>query len=761
MLTNNQISDIFYQQVGRAPTAYEMGKYGGSSIQDLTGLKDIYSKYDPDTLPGYLASTGQDFSPVAISNFAKQYGIDDVTASTSQGQKTILNYLKTGSQPNTQPIGGSITQPATGQQYDTKGNPIPATENTFDNPAPVGGSVSGAAGSAVDTDPDVSAAKQSRDDAYNIQQTKQKAIADIDNSIANSLSEKIAEVKAGGGRIDEASIRSQVYNENQPLLAQRKQLVSEYTTANNNYQKANSDLNLATNNFYKNITASQKQQQIGQGQEKINVQQQQFTEKQQQQQTQFEQSLTQKGIKYLKFTDPDTGQIYYIDQSTGETIDGSDASFTTPASTTAPTTDTITTPDGKTHDLTGYATDPNHTASVQTAINNIGKLNTPQDITNYIQNNFPNSPITAEMVENASQKYGVDWETILGIMQQESSMGTAGVAVKTFNPGNVGNIDNGSTVSYKSWQDGVNAVAQWIANKDNSQGSMPWNTTDASLPPVGDAANKECLWIDPVTNKAVDTGRTINYVFQSAVTLAMDKSATPQKFLGGLSGNSGPGKALKNALSDKSAALMAASGVLQPVLQQEFSANSKAITTQVGYLNSISRALNGAEKGAQLTQKLFADKNINTDSSTWKNKTINDLVKAFDSSADIRAYQSAMVEIGNEYAQVFARGGQRSVQGNQLAQDVINGNVKLSDIQETLTTLQAIGQTVVDTTIENVRSIAGGGGTDSVASFLSYVYGGKTEGGQTGGGNQPSQPDTFNDGTNTYKLGADGLYYKQ
>jgi len=99
-----------------------------------------------------------------------------------------------------------------------------------------------------------------------------------------------------------------------------------------------------------------------------------------------------------------------------------------------------------------------------------------------------------------------------------------------------------------------------------------------------------------------------------------------------------------------------------------------------------------------------------------------------------------MVEVGNEYAQVFARGGQRSVQGTQLAQEVINGDVKLADIQKTLDTLQAIGSTVINTTIDQVRSIAGGGGTDSVADFLNYVYAGSQVAPGGGGGTSSFTP---------------------
>ena len=240
----------------------------------------------------------------------------------------------------------------------------------------------------------------------------------------------------------------------------------------------------------------------------------------------------------------------------------------------------------------------------------------------------------------------------------------------------------------------------------------PWNVNDASQPPAGNAGNV------PVGG----TGRTANYIWQQAINLALDKSLTPQKLLGGLSGASGTGKRLKDAVTNKSAALISASGVDQYAMQQEYAANGKALNTQVGYLNTVQRALSGAEAGATKTQELFANKNIDLNDSTWANMTINDLTKKFGDSGDIRAYQAAMVEIGNEYSQVFARGGQRSVEGNKIAQDIVNGNVKLADIQKSFDTLQEIGNTVVNTTIGQVKSITQGGGTEEVAKFLAYIH---------------------------------------
>lgn len=136
---------------------------------------------------------------------------------------------------------------------------------------------------------------------------------------------------------------------------------------------------------------------------------------------------------------------------------------------------------GKTYDFSNYATDPNWGNGVNSVLGNIGQFGSLQDVQNYINKVAPNSPITAKMISNASQQYGVPWEPLVAIMQQESQLGTAGTGAKTFNPGNVGNVDSGATKNMGSWQTGVNAVAQQMAQRQT--GSQNQQTqTQTQLP---------------------------------------------------------------------------------------------------------------------------------------------------------------------------------------------------------------------------------------------------------------------------------------
>lgn len=128
------------------------------------------------------------------------------------------------------------------------------------------------------------------------------------------------------------------------------------------------------------------------------------------------------------------------------------------------------------YNITSYATDPNHEQavnglyqSINQATQQIGGVTTPNTAQQIINQFAPNSPVTGQMIMASAQKYGVDPALMISIMQQDSQMGTKGLAVRTFNPGNVGN-DGTNIKNMGSWDKGVDSVAQWLSNhKDNGQ----------------------------------------------------------------------------------------------------------------------------------------------------------------------------------------------------------------------------------------------------------------------------------------------------
>lgn len=113
--------------------------------------------------------------------------------------------------------------------------------------------------------------------------------------------------------------------------------------------------------------------------------------------------------------------------------------------------------------ISKWATDPDHEVKVKNIYDRIPEINDSKSIDLYIKSKFPSSPITGDMVYTASQKYNVPIKLIISIMQQDSGLGTKGLGSRTFNPGNVANNDSHNIQKYKSWNDGVNAVAKWLS----------------------------------------------------------------------------------------------------------------------------------------------------------------------------------------------------------------------------------------------------------------------------------------------------------
>jgi len=115
------------------------------------------------------------------------------------------------------------------------------------------------------------------------------------------------------------------------------------------------------------------------------------------------------------------------------------------------------------YDIRSYATDPEHEIKVENILKKIGNMQDAEQINDYIKARYPTSPITGEMIIQASKKHKVPPEIMMAIMQQDSSLGTTGLGARTKNPGNVGNDDSGRIKHYASWADGVDAVAKWLS----------------------------------------------------------------------------------------------------------------------------------------------------------------------------------------------------------------------------------------------------------------------------------------------------------
>lgn len=140
---------------------------------------------------------------------------------------------------------------------------------------------------------------------------------------------------------------------------------------------------------------------------------------------------------------------------------------------------------GKATGVGSYATDPNHAHAISSIYSSLSKTYpqaTADTLTTYIAGHASKSPVTGQMIMNAASQYGVDPNLLAALLAQESDFGTAGAAVGTLNPGNVGNTDNGSRKAFTSWQAGVNAAAYELSRRKVPAGYTGDSTVTAPTP---------------------------------------------------------------------------------------------------------------------------------------------------------------------------------------------------------------------------------------------------------------------------------------
>jgi hypothetical protein len=164
------------------------------------------------------------------------------------------------------------------------------------------------------------------------------------------------------------------------------------------------------------------------------------------------------------------------------------------------------------YDLSSYATDPLHEQKIADILTTIGPMETFSAIDEYINNEAIGSPVTGQMIMAAAGVYKVDVRLMMAIMELDSRFGTAGVAVRTFNPGNVGNTGT-ETRTYASWNDGVLAVAQWLSNHRKVQPVI-----ETVLPEEPKSNPVESVASSTPSNNATSTPTTIETATTTAQT---------------------------------------------------------------------------------------------------------------------------------------------------------------------------------------------------------------------------------------------------
>src|SRR3990167_5041593 len=176
------------------------------------------------------------------------------------------------------------------------------------------------------------------------------------------------------------------------------------------------------------------------------------------------------------------------------------------------------------YDITPYATDPEHEEKIMNILSKMGVMDTVEKIDDYIGGNYLSSPVTGEMIMSAALAYIVDARLMMAMMELDSRFGTVGVAVRTLNPGNVGNDDAGNTRTYDSWQEGVTAVAEWLGRHRGST-VIPEISEEPVLEP---AATLTPSTITPTTaSTSITTTTTITTTPTTAASSSFSPMPTP------------------------------------------------------------------------------------------------------------------------------------------------------------------------------------------------------------------------------------------
>lgn len=172
------------------------------------------------------------------------------------------------------------------------------------------------------------------------------------------------------------------------------------------------------------------------------------------------------------------------------------------------------------YDISSYATDPLHEEKISDILNYIGDMDLPSKIDEYINTEAIGSPVTGTMVYNSAQKYNVDARLMMAIMELDSRFGTAGLAINTLNPGNVGNNDGGETRTYATWDEGVEAVAKWL---DNHRVEMPMLQEEETSPEI-----KETVEVTTEVDENGDVITTTTTTTEEIIPIEESQITTPE-----------------------------------------------------------------------------------------------------------------------------------------------------------------------------------------------------------------------------------------
>jgi len=406
---------------------------------------------------------------------------------------------------------------------------------------------------------------------------------------------------------------------------------------------------------------------------------------------------------------------------------------------------TITSPSGISYDWSTYnavgtpSEQQAYVKSVQDSINNVGKLNNYSDLATFINKYMPNSKITPIDIINMSDKSGVGWEEVLGLIQKEAPGGDSPVALKNNNFGGITwtptyqathpNVTKGSArpaseggnyVKFATVEDGLMAEAQQFSKR---KVETPTTTNNGNLAPGTTGSAQINTTVPGYSTEIIKNtgGLTQSLLDKAAINYAMTGSLPT-----GARASTGAGMAQQTAIKNRGAELDATG---------QISANKaklQALTTSLGqqttYQNTIERSVNTVDENIKILQDTI--KKVNSSDSPVVNDLTNAVKGKYLGSGDLAAFKSAIQTVRTEYGFILARGGQVTEGTRNEAENLIPDNITKDQLQQVLDVLETEGK--------NVRTQAQGQVDDVSTQINNIIGGGNLYNGGTG--NDSSDP---------------------
>jgi hypothetical protein len=400
------------------------------------------------------------------------------------------------------------------------------------------------------------------------------------------------------------------------------------------------------------------------------------------------------------------------------------------------------------YDLSTYATDPSYTQKVSAISSSMGAITSAQDAQTYITDNFPSSPITGDMIMNSSTLLGIDPNVLMAQIQEESQMGTSGVAMADNNPAGITwsqtyqdanpgtskgsarpEAEGGNYVHFATMQDGMNAEADWLAQHQTMNASNPLMKYMTAAEPTGDAGKQ----YDAQINATPDA------VYQDALTYLWQG---PNALSGMGLGQAGQVKDYRMAVRIQGAEIAKALGIDEYSARALYKSNASAATQnvqRVARIESISNTMTTQmPRLAKMADQLKAD-GINLTESDFQAGAASVLKKFGNVNAS--NYIELLATIRGDYSAYLAavggsRGGQHySLNATQAIDIGLTGDQYLGNMNTIIQSAKNTNDAIQNET----RALIGvsGSATSGVTTTDVGGAGGTnapTGGGSTGGG---------------------------